>query len=42
MRGADFDVIGLHLLAYVCGKGKAIETAFLADEIEVANQQQRR
>ena len=35
-EGADFDVIGLHLLAYVCGKGKAIETAFLADEIEVA------
>lgn len=35
-ESADFDVIGLHLLAYVCGKGKAIETAFLADEIEVA------
>ena len=35
-EGADFDVIGLHLLAYVCGEGKAIETAFIADEIEVA------
>ena len=34
--GVYLDGIGFHLLAYVCGEGKAIETAFLADEIEVA------
>lgn len=30
------DGIGFYLLAYVCGEGKAIGTAFIADEIEVA------